>query len=100
MAKSALFQHSRGTKSRAKPHAPPERWRHGDTLREKFQQRRGLRDYGPSSVSSFISKILCVLEIDLEIDEALPDKADERKNVTISNSPEIFGFPAARQGRI
>ncbi|KGS75342.1 hypothetical protein X942_5262 [Burkholderia pseudomallei MSHR5596] len=37
MAKSALFQHSRGTKSGSKLHAPPERWRHGGPLREKFQ---------------------------------------------------------------
>lgn len=45
-------------------------------------------------ISNFVSKKMCVLEIDLEIVEALPDKADKRKNVLISNSPSFF-LPAA-----
>lgn len=41
-------------------------------------------------ISNVVSKKVCVLEIDLEITKALPDKAHKRKRVCISKSPDIF----------
>lgn len=56
---------------------------------------RQFAEYGAAAdrrprISNFVSKKLCVLEIDLEIVEALPDKADKRKVELVSNSPEFF----------
>ncbi|NRD81415.1 hypothetical protein FG484_01295 [Burkholderia pseudomallei] len=50
-----------------------------------------------AAISNFISKKIGILEIDLEIVEALPDKAGKRKDVLISNSPEFF---LRRQGMV
>ena len=41
-------------------------------------------------ISNIVSKKVCVLEIDLEITKALPDKAHKRKRAFISKSPDIF----------
>ncbi|MBW5806668.1 hypothetical protein FOZ70_18200 [Burkholderia sp. COPS] len=41
-------------------------------------------------ISNIISKKLCVLEIDLEIAAALPDKAAKPKQVLVSKSPKKF----------
>lgn len=41
-------------------------------------------------ISNVVSKKVCVLEIDLEITKALPDKAHKRKRGGISKSPDIF----------
>lgn len=67
----------------------------GDSLREEFQTVDGSRATdrpltSQSRISKVISNKLCVLEIDLEIVKALPDKAHKPKRGSISKSPDIF----------
>lgn len=47
--------------------------------------------WAQTPVSNIVSKKMCTLEIDLEIAEALPDKAHKPKRLPISKSPDIFG---------
>lgn len=71
--------------------------RAGRSLRAAFQKAGqfstsscGHHSSAVCPVSNFISKKLCILEIDLEITTALPDKAYRPIQPPISKSPNIF----------
>lgn len=55
--------------------------------------------YAASVVSNTISKKMCVLEIDLEIAAALPDKGHRSYREFLSKSPDIFASGGTTRSR-
>lgn len=84
----------------------PVRRRRGEILCAKRSRRRAALETterlltAGRRISNVVSKKIGVLEIDLEIIKALPDKADKRKNVLVSNSPEFFASSGKTRSRI